>query len=95
MTHHINRKLYLKVFLALIALTVLEVAVVEFPGINPTLAVTGLFSLSFVKAFLVAAIFMHLRDESKIMRYSMALPMAVPAVYAIVLIGEASWRLLP
>jgi hypothetical protein len=44
---------------------------------------------------MVALFFMHLRDETRAMKASIAIPISLPAVYAIVLIAEQAWRRVP
>ena len=91
---HVNRKEYWIIFAWLTLLTVLEVGLVYIPGISKVLMVIGLFSLAIVKATLVALFFMHLRHETRILRLNIAIPMAVPMFYALVLVTEALWRML-
>jgi hypothetical protein len=42
----------------------------------------------------VALYYMHLKHETKVLKMTVAIPMAAPTIYAIVLISEAGWRLL-
>ena len=74
-------------------LTALEVGIVYIPGIPKVLLVSALCGLALVKAALVGLYYMHLIDETKILRLSVVIPMAAPAIYAFVLIAEAAWRL--
>jgi caa(3)-type oxidase subunit IV len=94
MSSHINRKEYWMVFGALFALTVLEVGVV-YLGVPKTPLFLALSGLAVVKASLVGLFFMHLKHETKILRRSIAIPMSIPAFYALVLIAEGAWRRLP
>jgi caa(3)-type oxidase subunit IV len=91
---HINRKEYWTIFGTLFALTVLEVGVV-YMGIPKTPLFIALSGLAIVKATLVGLFFMHLKHETKILRRSVAIPMSIPAFYALVLIAEGAWRRLP
>ena len=91
---HINRKEYWTIFGALFALTILEVGVV-YMGIPKTPLFIALAGLAIVKATLVGLFFMHLKHETKILRRSVAIPMSIPAFYALVLIAEGAWRRLP
>ena len=92
--HHApNRKEYMYVFLALFVLTVLEVGVAQVPGISRTLMGIALVSLAITKAAIVGLYYMHLKHETRVMRLTVAIPMATPAVYALVLITEGAWRL--
>lgn len=92
--HHApNRKEYMYVFLALFVLTVIEVAVAQVPGLSKTLLGVALVGLAVSKAAIVGLYYMHLKHETKVMRLTVAIPMATPAVYALVLIAEGAWRL--
>ena len=91
---HVDRKQYAKIFVALIVLTALEVGIVFIPGIGKTALVIALLGMALTKAALVAMQFMHLGHETKAMKLMVAIPFAFPALYAVVLIGEATWRLL-
>ena len=89
---HSSRKQYLQIFLFLTALTVLEVGVVYVPGIGSGALVSALIGMALAKAALVALFFMHLKDETRTLKLSVAIPLATPMVYALVLITEAAWR---
>jgi cytochrome c oxidase subunit 4 len=89
---HVNRKEYWSIFGALTVLTALEVGLVYVPGIAKGLMVLGLVMLAVVKAALVGLFFMHLRHETRGLRLTVAIPLATPAVYAIVLIADAVAR---
>ena len=91
---HINRKEYWVIFFVLAILTALEVGVVDVP-MGKTLIITALIGLAVVKAAIVALFYMHLNHDTKIMKLSIALPLSIPAVYAVVLIMDAQMRLLP
>ena len=90
-----GRRPYLIVFGLLFAFTVLEV-LVALPslGIGRLFKGSALVLLAVTKAGMVALWFMHLKTELKVLRWSVMLPFALPALYAFVLIAEASWRLL-
>jgi len=92
--HHApNRKEYMVVFLVLFVLTVLEVAVAQVPGISKTLLAIALVALAVTKAAFVGLFYMHLKHETNVLKLTVAIPLATPAVYALVLIAEAAWRL--
>jgi caa(3)-type oxidase subunit IV len=57
--------------------------------------VAALIGLAAVKAALVGLFFMHLRRETPVLKLTVAIPLATPAVYALVLIAEAAWRHAP
>jgi cytochrome c oxidase subunit 4 len=92
---HVNRKEYWVVFVALAVLTALEVAVVYVPGIPKGLLVSALILLAVAKASCVGLFYMHLKHETRILKLTVAIPLATPAVYAVVLVLEAAWRLAP
>lgn len=91
---HINRKEYLNIFIALVILTALEVGVVYVPGIGSGLLISALILMALAKAGLVALFFMHLKSETRALKLTVLIPMMLPAIYALVLITEASWRYL-
>jgi len=88
----VNRKEYWIVFVALALLTLLEVGVVYVPGIGKGLMVSALVLLAVTKAAAVMLFFMHLKHETKVLRFTVMAPFALPALYAFVLIAEAGWR---
>ena len=87
-----HRKQYVLVFLALFALTVLEVGIVYVP-MSKTLMVAALLGLALAKAWMVGWFFMHLNHETSIMRLTVAIPMLFPALFAFILIAEGIYRL--
>lgn len=90
-----SRRPYLIIFGLLFAFTILEV-VVALPqlGLGKVAKGSALVLLALTKAAMVALWFMHLKSEFKVLRWSVLLPFAFPALYAFILIAEASWRLL-
>jgi caa(3)-type oxidase subunit IV len=91
---HVNRKEYWTIFGVLALLTALEVGVV-YLGISKTPLFIALSGLALVKAACVGLFFMHLKHETPILRRSIAIPMSLPAFYAVILIAEGAWRRLP
>jgi len=91
---HVNRKEYWTIFTVLTVLTLLEVGIV-YLGIAKTPLFIALSGLALVKATCVGLFFMHLKYESRIMKLSVAIPMSIPAFYAVILIAEGAWRRLP
>lgn len=89
-----HRREYWFIFLWLTALTALEVGLVYLP-ISKPLMVSGLLALALAKATLVALFYMHLKHETQVLRSVVGYCLAIPAIYAAVLIAEAGWRLLP
>ncbi len=92
--HKPNRKEYWVIFVALLLLTVLEVGLAQVPGISKTLMRLGLVAMALAKAGLVAMFYMHLKHETRVLRLTVAIPLATPALYAVILISEAAWRLI-
>jgi caa(3)-type oxidase subunit IV len=92
-THKVDRRQYFVIFGVLFVLTVLEVAVAKVPGISRTLVGLALVGMAVTKAACVGLYYMHLNHETKVLKLTVAIPMATPAVYALVLISEAAWRL--
>jgi cytochrome c oxidase subunit IV len=90
---HVNRKEYWIIFVVLFVLTIVEVGVAYAPIAKPLMA-SALILLAVSKAAIVGLFYMHLKHETNIMKWSIAIPLATPAVYAVVLMAEASWRLV-
>ncbi len=80
-----------KVFFALIILTGLELGVVYIIHAKKLL-ISALISLALAKAYAVAMYYMHLKGETKIMKFMVYLPLVAPPFYAIVLMAEAAYR---
>jgi cytochrome c oxidase subunit 4 len=93
-SHKPNIREYMVIFAALAVLTVVEVAVtrpeLHVPHGPMTLALIG---LALTKAAIVALYYMHLKHETRVLKLTVAIPMAAPTIYALVLISEAAWRL--
>ena len=85
---------YILVFLLLTLLTLAEVGVAHVPGIGRTLLITALVLMALAKAGLVLMSFMHLSHETRALKLTVLIPFALPALYALALIAEASWRFL-
>ncbi|HWE23486.1 MAG TPA: cytochrome C oxidase subunit IV family protein [Myxococcales bacterium] len=88
-----HRREYLAIFFVLFVLTVLEVGVAYVHG-HKHQVVAALFGLALVKASCVALFFMHLKWETRVLRAIVVIPLALPVMYATVLIAEAIWRRL-
>jgi cytochrome c oxidase subunit 4 len=91
--HKPNIKEYMVIFAVLGALTALEVGVAQVPGVSRKLIAVTLIGLALTKAAIVGLYYMHLKHETRVLKLTVALPMAAPTIYAIVLISEAAWRL--
>lgn len=89
----VNRKQYWFIWLYLLVLTLAEVGVASAQGLGKGLAVSALLLLAVVKAALVGLYYMHLVHETNVLKWTVALPMVSPVLYAVVLIAEAGWRL--
>ena len=84
MAHGSRRRQYILVFFALIVLTLLELGVVRIPMGK---------GLALARAAAVAMYFMHLRDETRVMRWMVGgCLLSIPPLYAFVLIAEAMFR---
>jgi len=89
-----SRRQVLVVFVALGALTVLELGVIRMPGIARSAAIVALIGLAVAKAALISFFFMHLKDETRVLKLTVFGPLAAPAVYALVLMADSAWRFL-
>jgi cytochrome c oxidase subunit IV len=89
-----HRKEYFVIFGVLAVLTALEVGVV-YAGVPKGILVAVLILLAVTKAAIVGLFYMHLKTETKVLKASIAIPMSLPALYALILIAEGAWRRLP
>lgn len=89
--HKSHKKEYFLVFLALALLTGLEIWVAEIPGISKLNKGGSLTLLAVAKAAMVAYYYMHLKEETKWMKFIALIPMAA-VVYATVLCLEAIYK---
>ena len=87
------RRGYLRVFLTLVVLTAAELGLVYVPGIAHTALIAGLVLLALAKAALVLLFFMHLAGETRALKLTVPLPFLLPALFALVLMSDAVWRL--
>jgi caa(3)-type oxidase subunit IV len=87
------RSQVVKVFVALLAMTLVEVAVAT-SSAGRGAVVTALVGLAVAKAALVGLFFMHLRQETPVLRWTALGPLLAPGVYGIVLAADAAWRVL-
>ena len=90
-----HRKQYMLIFLYLGILTALEIGVAD-PriGIPRGTVAFLLVSMALTKAALVAFYYMHLKTETKVLKYVVLLPAVFPPFYALVLMAEAAVRML-
>jgi cytochrome c oxidase subunit 4 len=93
-TRATRRTQYVVVFAVLGVLTLVELGVARTPGIPTPAVVVALVALALAKAALIALFYMHLRFETGILRLTVLGPLVAPAVYGIVLIAEASTKVL-
>jgi caa(3)-type oxidase subunit IV len=82
---------YAIIFGALAVLTAVEIGVVYLPIAKP-IVVTMLIVLALVKAGMVGLYFMHLMQETTILKLMVCVPLALGALYSGFLIWEAFWR---
>jgi caa(3)-type oxidase subunit IV len=87
------RRQVVKVFVALLAITVVEVAVASSSAARGAIVV-ALVGLAVAKAALVGLFFMHLRQETPVLRWTALGPLVAPGIYGIVLVADAAWRML-
>lgn len=89
--HKSHKKEYLIIFLLLAVLTAIEIWVAEIPGIGKIAKGSSLTLLAVGKAFLVAFYYMHLKEETKWLRFIAAVPISA-AIFATVLCLEAMYK---
>lgn len=80
--HASHRKTYTLVFVALVILTAIEVGL-AFQGLPRDLVTTLFLLLSLGKASLVAAYYMHLRDDPALYTWIFVLPVLMLVVFVI------------
>jgi caa(3)-type oxidase subunit IV len=90
---HVNRKQYWQIFFVLFVLTVVEVGV-AYLQTSWGLIVSALVLLAIAKAGIVGLYYMHLNHETQVLKLTVAIPMAIPFLYAAVLIIEGASRAL-
>ena len=93
---HPHYKEYWVIIFILAVLTLVEVAIAQESiraQLAPPLFVSAMVFMALAKAGLVGLYFMHLKHETKVLRWTVIGPLTLPFIYAIVLIAEALWRL--
>ncbi len=88
--HKSHKKEYIIIFFVLAILTAIEIAIPEYVK-NYGLKASSLTLLAVGKAAIVAYYYMHLKEESKWMKFIALIPLSA-AVYAGVLILESIYR---
>lgn len=89
--HKSHKKEYMIIFVVLAVLTGLEIWVAEVNGISKVGKGSALTFLAVAKAFLVAYYYMHLKEDTKWMKFIAAVPI-MAGVYATVLCLEAIYK---
>jgi cytochrome c oxidase subunit 4 len=89
--HKSHKKEYIIIFVVLAVLTILEIWVAEINGLSKMGKGSALTFLAIGKAVLVAYYYMHLKEETKWMKFIAAIPV-MAAVYATVLCLEAIYK---
>lgn len=89
--HKSHKKEYFVIFFLLAVLTGLEIWAAEIPGLSKLAKGSALTGLAIGKAFLVAFYYMHLKEETKWLRFIAAIPI-MAAVFATVLCLEAIYK---
>ena len=85
-----SKKEYFIIFVVLTVLTGIEVAIAKATTGNTK--IVGLIGLAVSKAALVALFYMHLKSETRSLKTIIAVPLAFPFLYALVLIAESIAR---
>ncbi len=87
------RRQVARVFMALLLMTLVELLVASAPA-GRGAVMAALVALAAAKAALVGLFFMHLRQETPVLRWTALGPLLAPGVYGIVLAADAAWRML-
>lgn len=89
--HKSHFKEYMLVFFALTFLTVVEVLIPGLENASTFFKSSSLIFLAIGKAFIVAYFYMHLKDETRWLKFIAAVPISA-ALYAAVVILESMYR---
>ena len=89
--HKSHVKEYWIIFFILALLTALELIIPTLKNIEYVYRASSLCLLAVAKAFIVAFFYMHLKEETKWMKFIAAIPISA-AIYAAVLILESVYR---
>lgn len=89
--HKSHFKEYMLVFLALTLLTAIELVIPGLEKASTFFKSSSLVLLAVGKAFIVAYFYMHLKDETRWLKFIAAVPISA-AVYAAVVILESMYR---
>ena len=89
--HKSHKKEYFVIFIVLAILTALEIWAAELKALTKFQKGSALTLLAVGKAFLVAYYYMHLKEETKWMKFIAAVPI-MAGVYATVLCLEATFK---
>jgi caa(3)-type oxidase subunit IV len=87
------RRQVVLVFVGLVALTGVELAVAG-AAAGKAAVMTALVGLAAGKAALVGLFFMHLGQETPVLRWTVLGPLLAPGLYGLVLAADAAWRAL-
>jgi len=85
---HDHRKDYIRIFFALLVLTIVEVGI-TFLKIDRRVFVALMIGLALTKAALVGLYFMHLKYEKRGLLWLAAIPLPLAGLYAVVLMADA------
>ena len=89
--HKSHKKEYFAIFFILAVLTALEIWAAELKALTKFQKGSALTLLAVGKAFIVAYYYMHLKEETKWMKFIAAVPI-MAGVYATVLCLEATFK---
>jgi cytochrome c oxidase subunit IV len=89
--HKSHVKEYWIIFFVLAFLTILELIVPTLKNVEYVYRASSLCLLAVGKAFIVAFYYMHLKEETKWMKFIAAIPISA-AIYAAVVILESVYR---
>lgn len=89
--HHSHKKQYIVIFVVLAILTAIEIWAAELKQLTKFQKGSALTFLAVGKAFIVAYYYMHLKEETKWLKFIAAVPI-MAGVYATVLCLEATFK---
>lgn len=90
--HHVShKKEYFAVFVILAVLTLIELFIPGLENVSKFVKGTALTGLAIAKAFVVAWFYMHLKEETRWLKFVAAIPISA-GIYAVVVILESMFR---
>lgn len=91
-SHDIDEKLYFKIFLALLALTILTFLQPYIINENLQQTVILQMFIAFLKSFFIVAYYMHLKYESKLFKVIVLVALVTLSIFFVITATDAVFR---